>query len=55
MPFRIKWENPACVYMNIWKPRKNKEIGIWIYFVKDGDKLRVVYAEQENERKRIME
>lgn len=47
--------NKVPVYMNVWKPRKNKEIGIWIYFVKDGDKLRVVYAEQENERKRIME
>lgn len=43
------------VYTNTWRPRKNKRICVWVYFVKDDSDLRVIYAEQEDERKRIME
>lgn len=43
------------VYTNLWRPRKNKNILLWLYFVKDGNDLRVIYGEQLDPNKYMNE
>ena len=39
------------VYYAEWRPRKNKNIFLMLYFVKDGNNLRAIYGEQLNRLK----
>ena len=47
--------NEVPVYTNTWRPRKNKSIYLWLYFVKDGSNLRVIYGEQLDPNKYMNE
>ena len=48
-------EDKVPVYTNTWLPRKNKNIYLWLYFVKDGDNFRVIYGEQLDPNKYMNE
>ena len=39
------------VYYAEWRPRKNKDIFLMLYFVKDGNNFRAIYGEQLNRLK----